>query len=162
MMTSAGARESMHVSKTAAGYCPFALAFCSKVVAVFPLARTKTLVALLHCLDDLVRCQFVAQLLRQGVCACLIGQEEAATREAGHSAGRQLKKIPATHTIAVKGMSKLRAHVRSSLRSNDWNDIIVGYFRLLEGIKERRKVYFEDRNVRKAHFRPSRRPLPAI
>jgi len=73
--------------------------------------------------------------------ACLIDQEEAATREAGHSAGRQPEKIPAAQTIAVKGRSKLRAHVRSPLQSNDWNDIIVRYRRLLEGIKERRTQY---------------------
>ncbi len=29
MITSAGARESMQLKSTAAGYCPFALAFCS-------------------------------------------------------------------------------------------------------------------------------------
>ena len=47
--------------------------------------------------------------------------------------------------------------------SNDWNDIIVGYFRLLEGIKERITRYILGSSMsERGHFRPSPRPLPAI
>src|SRR6266550_1257216 len=38
----------------------------------------------------------------------------------------------------------------SNLQFNDWNDIIVGYFRLLEGTREvKSAIYFEDRQCPK-------------
>jgi len=60
----------------------------------------------------LVGCQLVAQLLRQSVCACPICQEEAATRNSGHSrTARYLEKIPAAQAIAVERMFERLAHV---------------------------------------------------
>jgi hypothetical protein len=75
----------------------------AKVIAFFPFAHTKALVPILHCLDDLLGCQLVAQLLRQSVCACPICREEAATRNPGYSrTARRLEKIPAAQTIAER------------------------------------------------------------
>jgi hypothetical protein len=57
-------------------------------------------------LNDLLGCQLLALLFRQGVCSCLISQEEAATPNSGHSrTGCRLEKIPAAQTIAVERMS---------------------------------------------------------
>src|SRR3954454_2258368 len=80
----------------------------AKVIAVLSFAHAKALVAVLHCLNDLFRCQLIAQLLRKSVRACSVGREDAATgnsddsRRAGH-----LEKIPAAQAIAGGSMFKL-------------------------------------------------------
>ena len=90
-MTSAGAREFDTCQQDGRWILSLrARLLFAKVVAVFPFTRAETLVPLLHDLNDLLGSQHVAHFLRQGVCARLISQEEAATCNSGHGACRQL------------------------------------------------------------------------
>jgi hypothetical protein len=108
MMTSAGARESMQLSRAAAGYCrEVARPLFPEIVAVLPFTPSKTRVTLLHYLDYLLRRHFGALLLGQSVGPEFFRHEEA--RAANGGGGRcacHSQKVSPRQTIATGRMSK--------------------------------------------------------
>jgi hypothetical protein len=90
MMVSAGARESMHESSTAAGYWPFAgLPLLGEIVMVLALPGAEALVPRLHRLHDVLGLHRVADRLGQHDRIGPEREPEAAERREGAGARSQ-------------------------------------------------------------------------